>query len=62
MVIAFFLLTGREPRKLLHLLLPGILFAVANQLGNSGSTIFALVLMAAGIGYAIFIIRSQPLS
>jgi hypothetical protein len=56
--IAFFLLTEREPRKLLHLLLSGVLFAVANQLGNAGSTLFGLVLILAGIGYGVLIIRS----
>jgi hypothetical protein len=56
--IAFFLLTEREPRKLLHLLLSGVLFAVANQLGNAGSTLFGLILILAGIGYGVLIIRS----
>jgi hypothetical protein len=57
-VIGFFVWTDREPRTLLHLLLPGILFAVANQVGNAGSTIFALILIAAGVGYSVLIIRS----
>jgi hypothetical protein len=55
--IGFFVLTEREPRKLLHLLLSGVLFAVANQLGNNGSTLFGLVLILAGIGYSVFVIR-----
>jgi uncharacterized membrane protein YbjE (DUF340 family) len=54
----FFFLTDREPRKLLHLLLSGLLFAVANQLGNSGSTLFALVLIAAGLTYSVIVIRN----
>ena len=58
MAIGFFLLTDREPRKLLHLLLSGLLFAVANQLGNAGSTLFGLVLILAGLGYSALIIRS----
>jgi hypothetical protein len=57
-VIGFFLLTDRSPRKLLHLLLPGILFAVANQLGDSGSTLFGLILILAGLGYSVLVIRS----
>jgi hypothetical protein len=57
--IAFFLLTEREPRKLLHLLLSGVLFAVANQLGNAGSTLFGLILILAGIGYGVLVIRGQ---
>ena len=55
--IAFFLFTDREPRKLLHLLLSGVLFAVANQLGNGGSTVFALILILAGVGYSVLVIR-----
>jgi hypothetical protein len=57
-VIGFFLLTDRAPRKLLHLLLPGILFAVANQLGDAGSTLFGLILIFAGLGYSVLVIRS----
>lgn len=57
-MIGFFLLTDREPRKLLYLLLSGVLFAVANQLGNAGSTLFGLVLVLAGVGYSALIIRS----
>ncbi len=53
---AFFIFTDREPRTLLHFLIPGVLFAVANQLGNAGSTILALVLIAAGVGYSVVII------
>jgi hypothetical protein len=56
-VFGFFLWTEREPRKLLHLLLSGVLFAVANQLGNAGSTLFGLILIFAGIGYSVLVIR-----
>ena len=56
---AFFILTDREPRTLLHLLVSGVAFAVANQLGNVGYEIFASILIAAGIGYAAAIIRQQ---
>ena len=57
-VVGFFLFTEHEPRKLLHLLLCGALFAAANQLGNAGSPIFALVLIVAGGAYSAMIIRS----
>jgi hypothetical protein len=40
---------------LLHLLLCAVMFAVANQLGNRGSPILALILTAAGAGYALLI-------
>jgi hypothetical protein len=56
--IAFFYWTDRDPRKLAHLLLSGALFAVANQLGNAGSMLFASILILAGIGYSVLIIRS----
>jgi len=54
---SFFLLTDRDPRTLLHLLIPGLAFALANQLGNRGSIVFALILIAAGIGYGALVIR-----
>jgi len=52
-------LTERDLRTLLHMLLSGFAFAVANQVGNAGSTLFALVLVAAGVGYAALIIRGH---
>ena len=54
---AFFMLTARQPRTLLHLLLAGIAFAVADQLGNADYAIFGLVLIIVGAGYAIIVIR-----
>lgn len=54
---AFFTLTARQPRTLLHMLLSGIAFAVANQLGNAGYDVFGLILIVVGVGYAIIIIR-----
>ena len=53
----FFLLTEQNLRTLTHLFLCGIAFAVANQLGNAGSTILALILIVAAGVYAIFVIR-----
>ena len=52
----FFILTARQPRTLLHLLLAGIAFAVANQLGNAGYELFGLLLIAVGVGYAAIIV------
>jgi hypothetical protein len=59
MVGAFFLLTSRHHRTLLHLLLSGIAFAVANQLGNAGYVISGWLLIFAGVGYAIIIVRAE---
>ena len=57
LVIAFFQFTDRETRTLVHFILAGIVLAVANQVGNSGGTILALVLIVAGVGYAILLGR-----
>lgn len=57
LVIAFFRFTERDNRTLLHFMLAGIVFAVANQVGNAGSFYLALILILAGAGYAILIVR-----
>ena len=54
---AFVFLTERDPKTLAHLLVPAIAFAVANQLGNKGLGLLAALLIAAGVGYTIIIIR-----
>jgi hypothetical protein len=56
-VCAFLFLNDRSPKVLAHLMVPAIAFAVANQLGNAGSTNFAAILIAAGVAYAIIAIR-----
>jgi len=57
---AFFALTDRRPRTLLHLLLSGAAFAIANQLGNAHHTISGTILIVAGISYAaITVIRND---
>ena len=61
-VVSFFLLTDRNLRTLSHLLLCGVAFALANQLGNSGSTILALILTVAGGAYAVFVVRQYGLT
>jgi len=59
LVGAYFLLTARRHRTLLHLLLSGIAFAVANQLGNAGYILSGVILIIAGIGYAVIIVRAE---
>jgi hypothetical protein len=59
LVGAYFLLTARHPRTLLYLLLSGIAFAVANQLGNAGYILSGAILLGVGIGYAIIVVRSD---
>lgn len=59
LVGAYLLLTAQRPRTLLHLLLSGIAFAVANQLGNAGYFLAGMILIVAGIGYAVIIVRVE---
>jgi hypothetical protein len=59
LVAAFFRFTDRDTRTLLQFLLSGIVFAIANQVGNAGSVLLAGVLVAAGIGYALLNVRQQ---
>ena len=59
LVIGFFQLTERDLRTLLHLLLSGIAFAIANQVGNAGSNLLAFVLIGAGVGYAVLVIQGH---
>ena len=54
---AFVFLTDRDSKTLAHLLVPAIAFAVANQLGNAGSSVLAILLIAAGVVYSFLIIR-----
>lgn len=52
LVIAFFQFTDRETRTLVHFILAGVVFAVANQVGNAGSATLAVLLIVAGVAYA----------
>ena len=54
---AFFTLTAWTPRTLVHLLLSGVGFAFANQIGNAGYTLLAWILIILSIAYAAIIIR-----
>ena len=53
LVIAFFQFTRRDTRILMHFMLSGIVFAIANQVGNHGSVLLASVLVVVGIAYAV---------
>jgi hypothetical protein len=53
LAVAFFFWTERDNRTLLHFVISGVVFAVANQVGNAGQTMFAFVLLIAGIAYAV---------
>ena len=56
LVLVFFFWTERDQRTLLHFGISGIVLAVANQVGNAGQTMFALVLVIAGIAYAAVVV------
>ena len=57
LVIAFFQFTERETKTLVHFILAGVVFAVANQVGNSGSVVLAGILILAGGTYAVLVAR-----
>jgi len=57
LVIAFFQFTDRETRTLVHFILAGVVFAVANQVGNAGSAVLAGLLMVAGVAYAGMVVK-----
>jgi hypothetical protein len=59
LVGAYFLLTARRHRTLLYLLPSGIAFAVADQPGNAGYILSGVILIIAGIGYAVIIVRAE---
>ena len=57
LVVVYFSSPERDARTLMHLSVSAIAFAVANQVGNSGFTLFALVLVVAGAGYAALVVK-----
>jgi len=59
LVAAFFRFTEQDTRTLLEFLLSGVVLAIANQVGNAGSTLLAAALVAAAIGFAVLNIRRQ---
>jgi len=38
------------------MMVAAIAFAVANQLGNRGAGVFAILLIGAGLGYAVLVV------
>jgi hypothetical protein len=56
-VLTYFMFTEGGMKMLAHFMLPAAAFAIANQLGNAGMNLLAVVLIAAGIGYTFIIVR-----
>ena len=59
LVIAYFQLTKRDTRTLMHLMISAAAFAIANQVGNAGLPMFALILIVAGAGYAALVVKKE---
>ena len=59
LIVSFILWTEHDIRTLLHLLISAIAFAIADQVGNNGSSLFALALIVTGIGYAALVVRGK---
>jgi hypothetical protein len=57
MVIVFYQFTDREIRTLIHFMVTGVVFAVANQVGNAGSAVLATTLIFAGVAYVVLLVR-----
>ena len=56
--VTYFIFTEGGVKVLAHFMLPAAAFAIANQLGNAGMNVLAVILIAAGIGYTYIIVRS----
>jgi hypothetical protein len=59
LAIAFFQFTTRDAQTLMRLMVSATVFAIANQVGNAGLPIFALILIAAGAGYAALVVKKE---
>ena len=59
LVIAYFKFARRDSRTLMHLMISAAAFAIANQIGNAGLSIFALILVVAGAGYAALVLKKE---
>ncbi len=59
LVVIFFRFTAQNTRTLLQFLLSAVVLAIANQVGNAGSTLLAGALVVAAVGYAFLNIRQR---
>jgi hypothetical protein len=53
---AFVFLTERDTKTLTRMMVAAIAFAVANQIGNRGAGVLAILLIGAGLGYAVLVV------
>jgi hypothetical protein len=56
---AFFWFSNRETAVLLQLIVAVVVLAMANQVGNAGSTVFGLILIGAGLAYAALVLHRR---
>jgi hypothetical protein len=56
-VVTYFIFTEGGMKVLAHFMLPAAAFAIANQVGNAGMNLLAIILIAAGIAYTYIIVR-----
>jgi hypothetical protein len=56
-VLTYFMFTEGGTKVLAHFMLPAAAFAIANQVGNAGMNVLAVILIVAGIGYTFIIVR-----
>jgi hypothetical protein len=59
LVIAFLQFTERDTRTLVHLMISAVALAIADQVGNAGRPLLALVLIVAGAGYAWIVVQGK---
>jgi hypothetical protein len=56
-VLTYFMFTDGGAKILAHFMLPAAAFAIANQVGNAGMNVLAVILIAAGIVYTYIVVR-----
>jgi len=59
LIAAYLTLTERQTKTLAYLMIAGVVFAVANQIGNSGRPLLAIGLVVAGIVYAAIVVHAS---
>ena len=57
-MVGAYLIWGRgDQRLMMHLMVSGLAFAIANQLGNNGIEVFGVLVALVGAGYAVLCFR-----
>jgi hypothetical protein len=56
-VLTYFIFTEGGIKILAHFIWPAAAFAIANQAGNAGMNVLAVILIGAGVGYTYLIVR-----